>query len=164
MPPLLSRPRPSWLTNVGRYWDMLYFAWVALLFGIVCVNPNQAEILSMDKGCKSTLMIRNVMTDLQLDEASAPTPLFNDNRGAVDWSAGCNISKWLRHFNIREIAVRNDVECGDIVISHLPGVHNIADIFTKEISCDKLFQSLAYQLISPRDIAAPSDIPQENSK
>lgn len=92
------------------------------------------------------------MGDLQLSETSKPTPLFNDNRGAVDWSSGCNISKRLRHFNIREIAVRDDVESGTIIISHLPGIYNIADIFTKEISCDKLFQALAFQLISPRDI------------
>ena len=112
----------------------------------------QAEILSMDEGCKSTLMIRHVMADLKMIETSKPTPLYNDNRGAVDWSSGCNISKRLRHFNIREIAVRDDVEAGEISITHLPGKYNIADIFTKEISCDKLFQSLAYQLISPRDI------------
>ena len=106
----------------------------------------------MDEGCKSTLMIRRVLFDLGMIEALEPTPLFNDNRGAVDWSSGCNISKRLRHFNIREVAVRDDVKAGDIVIFHLPGINNIADLFTKEISCDKLFQSLAFQLISPRDL------------
>ena len=112
----------------------------------------QAEILSMDEGCKSTLKVRNVLTDLEMEDGRKPTPLFNDNRGAVDWSSGCNISKRLRHFNIREVAVRDDVEAGDITIKHLPGKCNIADIFTKEINCNTLFQSLAYQLISPRTL------------
>ena len=111
----------------------------------------QAEILSMDEGCKSLLMVRNVLDDLQQVESKSPIPLFNDNRGAVDWSTGCSISKKLRHFNIRDVAVRNDLASGNISISHLPGKCNIADIFTKEIWNDTLFQSLAFQLISPRD-------------
>ena len=113
----------------------------------------QAEILSMDEGCKSTLQVRNISIDLSLPEVLKPTPLFNDNRGAVDWSSGCNISKRLRHFNIREIAVRDDVKSGDIIISHLPGKVNIADIFTKEITCDDHFKTLSFQLISPRDLS-----------
>ena len=83
-------------------------------------------------------MIRRVLFDLGMIEFLEPTPLFNDNRGAVD--------------SIREVAVRDDVKAGDIVIFHLPGINNIADLFTKEISCDKLFQSFAFQLISPRDL------------
>ena len=113
----------------------------------------QAEILSMDEGCKSTLKIRNLLEDLSIPEANKPTPLFNDNRGAVDWSSGCNISKRLRHFNIREVAVRDDVDAGDIVIQHLPGKCNIADLFTKEINCNMLFQSHAFKLISPREVS-----------
>ena len=70
----------------------------------------------------------------------------------MDWSSGCNISKRLRHFNIREVAVRDDVNSGDIVIKHLPKKCNIAAIFTKEINCNTLFHSHAHQLISPREI------------
>lgn len=55
-------------------------------------------------------------TDLSLPESEQPTPLFNDNRGAVDWSQGLNISKRLRHFNIREVAVRDDVQRGAIKV------------------------------------------------
>ena len=96
-------------------------------------------------------MIRHVLEDLQQVEANKPLPLFNDNRGAVDWSSGCSISKNLRHFNIRDVAVRDDVVSGDVSIKHLPGKCNVSDIFTKEIWNDTLFQSLAFQLISPRD-------------
>ena len=87
----------------------------------------------MDEGCKSTLKVRNILEDLKMEDEQEPTPLFNDNRGAVDWSSGCNISKRLQHFNIREAAVRENVDAGDITIKHLPRKCNITNIFTKEI-------------------------------
>ena len=44
----------------------------------------QAEILSMDEGCKSTLMIRRVLFHLCMIEAFEHTPLFKNNREAVN--------------------------------------------------------------------------------
>ena len=106
----------------------------------------------MDEGCKSGLQVRHISQDLQLKEATKPTPLFNDNRGCCDWSYGVNISKRLRHFNIREVAVRDDVKAGDITVTHLPGKVNIADLFTKEIRDSAHFREMAFRLISPRDL------------
>ena len=103
----------------------------------------QAEILSMDEGCKSTLKIRNLLTNLEMPEAAQPTHLFNNNCRAVDWSSRCNISKRLRHFNIREVSVGDDFASGDIAIHHLPGKCNIADIFTKEINCNIVFHPIS---------------------
>ena len=68
---------------------------------------------------------------------------FNNNRGCCDdWSYGVNISKRLWHFNIREVAVRDDVQAGDVTVTHLPGKVNIADLFTKEIR-------VSFRLIGP---------------
>ena len=84
----------------------------------------------MDEGCKSLLMVRHVLEDLRQADANRPLSLFNDNRGAVDWSSGCSISKKLRYyFNICDIAVQDDVVSGNVSISHLPGKCNIADIY-----------------------------------
>ena len=112
----------------------------------------ESEICSVDEGCKSGLQVRHISQDLDLDEVKKPTPLFNDNRGCCDWSYGVNISKRLRHFNIREVAVRDDVKAGDISVTHLPGRVNIADLFTKEIRDAAHFREMAFRLISPRDL------------
>ena len=106
----------------------------------------ESEICSVDEGCKSELQY--------LKEATEPTPLFNDNRGCCDWSYGVNISKRLRHFNIREVAVRDDVKAGDITVTRFtgPGKVNIADLFTKEIRDSAHFREMAFRLISPRDL------------
>jgi hypothetical protein len=99
----------------------------------------EAEIGAMDKGCKSVQQLRNIMTDLDLPEVKQPTPLFNDNNGAVEWSKGVAISKKMRHLNIHECAVRGAQQAKEIVIQMIPGHSNISDLFTKEFKSASVF-------------------------
>lgn len=71
------------------------------------------------------------------------------NRRLEPWE---DISKRLRHFNICEVAVRDNISTGEITLTHLPGHCNIADLFTKEIRDVAHFQELAFRLISARDL------------
>jgi hypothetical protein len=59
----------------------------------------------MDECCKTYKTLFNLMTDLGMPDVAKLLPMFNDNRGAVDWSSGCTVLKKLRHLNIREVAV-----------------------------------------------------------
>jgi hypothetical protein len=89
----------------------------------------------MDEGCKTLENLHLLMEDLGLpDVTTRPLgqPLYNDNKGAIEWSHGCNISKKLRHLNIREMAVRDAVEAKKVDIKHVPGHSNISDLMTKE--------------------------------
>jgi hypothetical protein len=79
--------------------------------------------------------------------------MFNDNKGAVDWSQGCSILKKLCHLNIREISVLDAQNAGYVDIKHLPGHSNVSDIFTKEHKSDETFTQLAFQLIRPRNLS-----------
>jgi hypothetical protein len=110
----------------------------------------EAEIYCMDEGTKTVDMLRNIMDDLRLPDVSHPTVLYNDNRGSVDWSRGASLSKRLRHMNIREVGVRDSIRLKRTNIFHIPGVHNVADIFTKEHKSSATFTNLASQLIFPR--------------
>jgi hypothetical protein len=65
----------------------------------------EAEIYCMDECCKTYETLFNLMTDLGIPDVAKPLPLFNDNRGAVNWSSGCNVLKKLRQHNIRKVAV-----------------------------------------------------------
>ncbi len=106
----------------------------------------------MDEGCKTYKMLHHLMSNLGLAKDIANgIPLFNNNQGAVDWSAGCSVSKKLRHLNIQEIAVRDARNSGVVNIMHVPGHSNVADLFTKEHKLAKSFVQLAFQLIRPRD-------------
>jgi hypothetical protein len=74
-----------------------------------------------------------VLSDLNLLKSSHPTPVYNDNKGAIDWSHSFS-TKGMLHLNIRENAVREAQSLHEVFISHIAGTCNPADIFTKELS------------------------------
>ncbi len=67
-----------------------------------------------------------------IDDASSPTPIYNDNKACVKW---CHImtSKCNCHIEIQENITRVWVDKGAITVSHVSGKSNPADIFTKEM-------------------------------
>ena len=60
-----------------------------------------------------------------------PTTVYNDNSACVQWSSNLT-TKGLRHIQIRENAVRESVINKLILVKHIEGKINPADIFTKE--------------------------------
>jgi hypothetical protein len=104
----------------------------------------------MDNGTKTIMMIRTVMEDIGLPDASHPTPLYNDNCRSVNWSRGASLSKRLLHMNIHEVGVRDSIHLQCTHVHHIPGAFNLADIFTKEHKSGVTFTHLANQLIFPR--------------
>jgi hypothetical protein len=114
--------------------------------GCVC-EPNQLKPLSSS----FAIYVRTWVS--QKPEGFKPIPVYNDNKGAIEWSGGCSVSKKLRHLNIRELAFRDSHSRGDADIKHIPGHSNIADLFTKEMkSSTETFRSLCQLILSPRDL------------
>lgn len=109
----------------------------------------EAEIVSMDEGCKFVEHHRHVLADLDCNNASLPTLLYNDNKEAVDWS-GSQSNRCMRHFNIRKSAVRECHEAGVIAVEHLPRDVNPADLFTREQQHEEHFFFLCDTLLSPQ--------------
>jgi hypothetical protein len=106
----------------------------------------------MNEGCKTFETLFNLMTDLGMPDVAKPLPMFNNNRGAIDWLSSCTVSKKLRHLNIREVAVRDAQKAGIVNIQHVPGHSNVAHIFTKEHKPDAIVYKLAFQLVRPWDL------------
>jgi len=50
----------------------------------------------------------------------------------VNWSKKC-ISKGLRHIQMKENRVRENIASDFVIITHVDGKINLADIFTKEM-------------------------------
>ena len=100
----------------------------------------QAETHSINECTKDTLHLRHIADDLGLTDTERPTRIWNDNQGAVDWSAGFSNRK-MRHLNMRENLVRENGPAGshNIEVDHVPGKCNFADNFTKEQKCNATF-------------------------
>ena len=111
----------------------------------------EAEIKSMDLATKEGQhIVTYLMDEMNLLPSTAhPIPIFNDNKGAVDWSSTGAITKRLRHLNMREIAVRDAIRDQEIAVHHIPGKVNPANLLTKEHRDVAHFREL-------RDILVPS--------
>jgi hypothetical protein len=114
----------------------------------------ESEIYATNEGTKSALNVRNLLIDLQVPEAALTMPLWNDNRGCVDWTKGMSVSKKLQHINMRELSVlRLYQRLGYVSMQHIEGKKSVADIFTKEIKDPAHFRSMAFTLNTPRLLA-----------
>mmetsp|Transcript_14984 Transcript_14984/g.30901 ORF Transcript_14984/g.30901 Transcript_14984/m.30901 type:complete len:245 (+) Transcript_14984:1-735(+) len=96
-------------------------------------SSSEAEIKSLDIGDRQVQYLRHICRDLELNDANQPTPIWNDNKGCIDWAKTGAVTKKLRYLNIKEFAVRDSREAGDISIHHIDGKANPADLSTKEI-------------------------------
>jgi hypothetical protein len=90
---------------------------------------------------KSVQQFRNLLDELDLLDSSTSIPIFNDNKGAVDWSHTCS-TKGLRHLNIRENCVHESILLNEVSVNHIAGASNPADLFSKEFKSDALFRTL----------------------
>jgi hypothetical protein len=107
--------------------------WSAKRQKITARSSAEAEIYATDECCKDILRTQHIIQDLNLEHIflAPSTPLYNDNMACVQWSHN-KTSKGIRHIQIRENAVRESVQNGTILVLHVAGKNNLADIFTKE--------------------------------
>ena len=110
----------------------------------------EAEIKAVDEGTKTTQFVRFLEEELSIGTTSSPTPLFNDNNGAVDWSNTGKVSKKLRHVNIREFRVRQSRRAKEIEIIFIPGKQNPSDLLTKEHKGSDEFYRVRDVVVNPR--------------
>jgi len=113
----------------------------------------EAEIKTIDEGTKSTQYVRYIEDELSIGTPDIPTPLFNDNKGGVDWSESGKVTKKLRHCNIREWRIRQCRRDGIINIHFIPGKTNPSDLLTKEHKSPQEFCDMRDIILTrrPRD-------------
>jgi hypothetical protein len=109
----------------------------------------KADIKSADEATRVTQHICHVLSNLEMHEANTPTPVFNDNQGCIDWFKSTSVNN-LRHFNIRENAVREAIRHREIDLKHHHGVRNPADLFKKEHKNKSHFTVLRECLVASR--------------
>ena len=118
----------------------------------------ESEIYATDEGTKSIQTVRHILQDLGLPDGTDPTPIYNDNKGCVDWTQGCSVSRNLRHVNLRNMAVRMAIRNQEVKVFHIPGKKNIADILTKEHKDVEHFCAMMQTITSPRVLVDSTNI------
>ena len=154
-----SEPRP---TDNPQYLDLFksrslagYIIWLggpldwsAKRQSFTARSSCHAEIGAMDECTKTLLYIRNILDDLNLllNFTDGPIPLYNDNQSAIKWSSHMT-QKATRYIQIKENAVREEVQSGFISPIHIAGKQNLADLFTKELKDVSGFEAIRNILV-----------------
>jgi len=101
---------------------------------VTAASSAEAEIYATDECVKFLLDLVQIMDFLGVKDLFMPTTniIYNDNNACVQWSKKAT-SKGLRHIQMRENRVRENVANKFVTICHVDGKKNIADIFTKEM-------------------------------
>jgi len=73
----------------------------------------------------------------------------NDNKACVNWSKSCT-TKGLRHIQLKENRVQENIQSQFVQISHVHGKVNLADLFTKEMKDTGHFVELCDMMLKPR--------------
>jgi hypothetical protein len=107
--------------------------WVSKRQAITARSTAEAEIYATDECTKALQHVSFLIDGLNLRNTymKAPTTIYNDNKACVDWSHNLT-TKGLRHIQIRENAIRENVENKFIQVKHVEGKRNLSDLFTKE--------------------------------
>ena len=74
-----------------------------------------------------------------------------DNKGAVDLANNYSVGGRTRHIEVRSFLLRELKEQGLLVIRHVPGDQNDADIFTKNVTAAVFEKHLPLPLYVGRD-------------
>jgi hypothetical protein len=108
--------------------------WMSKRQKVTAASSAEAEIYATDECVKFLLELVQLFDFLGVKDLFMPNTyvIYNDNRACVLWSKQAT-SKGLRHIQMRENRVRENVNSKFVNILHVDGKHNIADIFTKEM-------------------------------
>ena len=145
-------------------------AWKSIRQQQTARSSCEAEILATDACVAELLHIRHCAQDLGISDASQRIVVYNDNKAAVNW-ADAMTSKGTKHLYLHENCVREAHHNNVVKITHIPGVINSSDLFTKELKdaahfrrCrDSMMVSranfLQHQHCVPSHMTAPHSLP-----
>ena len=125
--------------------------WMSKRQKITAASSAEAEIYATDECVKFLLELEQIMSFLGVKQIFMPGTnlVYNDNKACVQWSRN-ETTKGLRHIQMRENRVRENVVTKFVSILHVEGKKNIADIFTKEMKDVAHFVALRDLFMCPR--------------
>ena len=115
---------------------------------ITARSSAEAEIYATDECVRELIYIRKLIRDLGFENTflSNPITIHNDNSACVQWYKN-RITRSIPHIQLRDNAVREEVQKKKVRIKHIPGSDNIADIFTKEDRDKQHFTTLRNMIL-----------------
>jgi hypothetical protein len=111
----------------------------------VMTNIFEAELDGATRGSKTMARIRNILTELLQTLSGIPT-LYCDNLAMVEFVNGNGVAKSVRHMELRQWYLREQVLLGNIQVLHRSGITLPADKLTK-LSDSASFPPFVYDIM-----------------
>jgi len=108
--------------------------WISKRQQITAASSAEAEIYATDECVKFLLELVQIMDFLGVHHIFMPATniIYNDNKACVQWSKHAT-TEGLKHIQMREHRVRENIQNHFVSIDHIDGKINLADIFTKDM-------------------------------
>jgi len=126
--------------------------WMSKRQSVTAGSSAEAEIYATNECVKFLLELVQIMDFLGFKDIFMPATnvIYNDNNACINWSRRCT-TKGLRHIQMKENHVRENVERKFVSIEHIGGKQNLADLFTKEMKDTVHFVELRDIMMRPRN-------------
>lgn len=109
---------------------------------VVALSTAEAEYLAASQATREAIWMRHFFEEIGRSHHDQVIEIFTDNMSALKMSQNPILHNRTKHIDIPVHHIRDEVQKGRVVIKHLPGEENPADIFTKPLARDAHFKCM----------------------
>lgn len=109
-------------------------SWESKLNPTLATSTNHAEYICGARAAKEAFFIKMLLTELGYHELVTPVRTFSDSAGAISIAQNPGPRSRTKHFELHLHYIQEQIKLGNMLLTHIPGVNNIADAFTKALS------------------------------
>ena len=102
----------------------------------VALSTAEAEYVALSAAAQEAVWIKNLLNELNFHDKS-PITLYEDNQSAICLTKNNSNHPKTKHIDIKYHYVRDVIDRNDICVKYCPTSEMLADIFTKNLPCDK---------------------------
>ena len=108
----------------------------------VALSSCEAEYIAISSAVQEAKLLMQLMNETVDKEALRNVKLYADNQGAITLAKDPIRKERSKHIDIKYHFIKSEIETGTITLNYIPTEDNIADIFTKPTSKNKLHMSM----------------------
>ena len=102
----------------------------------VALSSCEAEYVSLACCVQEAKFLRQLLLDMYSIDISVA--VFCDNLSAMSLASNPVMHKRSKHIDVKYHYIRNELKEGFFSLSHVPSCNNVADLFTKPVTRNKL--------------------------
>ena len=104
----------------------------------MALSTCEAEYIALAETAQEGKFLRQLCIDLRILQVSSSVSIHADNQGAIKLAKNPVFHQRSKHIDIKYHFIRSELQLGTISVHCIVSEENLADIFTKPVSINKL--------------------------